>query len=177
MVSLVFTAGAQAGVDRMDWSPGAWRRLGTGASAAAGLHMGGKQRHVMPRALPCVQLGGALLGRRSGHGSRSSRGRRGRTSSPHGGTAQGRWETMEQRTRAGPGAGTPRRRAAPGSSTLARHPGSLRPGAPWSLPGDSERPVLACPHPGSWVRGLGALWELRVFHVPVLWGFVLSWVY
>ena len=43
VVSLVFTAGAQAGVDRTDWSPGAWRRLGRGASVTAGLHMGGKQ--------------------------------------------------------------------------------------------------------------------------------------
>lgn len=84
---------------------------------------------------------------------------------------------MEQRTRASPGAGTPRRRAALGSSTWARHPGSLRPGDPLSPPGDSEQPVLASPHPGSWIRGLAALWELRVFPAPVFWGFFLSRVY
>lgn len=39
---------------------------------------------------------------------------------------------MEQRTRASPGAGTPRGRAALGSSTWAWHPGSLRPGDPLS---------------------------------------------
>lgn len=83
--------------------------------------------------------------------------------------SQGLWEAMEQRTRASPSAGTPRRRLprelhfrlAP------RFPEARGLGAAFS----------ASPHPGSWIRGLAALWELRVFHTPVLWGVVLSWVY
>ena len=145
---LVFTAGAKAGVGKIDWSPGAWRRLGRGAGATAGLHVGGEQRLAMSRALPCVRLGGALRGRRSGPGSRSSRGRRGRTSSLHGGTARGagkRWSRGHGPVLAqGPPGG-----GCLGSSTSGWHPGSLR-------PGDSERPFQ---HPLTRVLGSGA-WQL-----------------
>lgn len=50
-------------------------------------------------------------------------------------------------------------------------------GGPIVPPGDSEQPVLASPHLGSWIRGLAALWELRVFPAPFLGVFFLSRVY
>lgn len=81
----------------------------------------------------------------------------------------GRWGAMEQRTWASPSAGTPRRRLPRELhfGPAPRFPEARGLGAAFS----------ASPHPGSWIRGLAALWELRVFHTPVLWGFVLFWVY
>ena len=71
----------------------------------------------------------------------------------------------------------PQEEGCPGELHLGLAPRLSEAGGPIVPPGDSEQPVLASRHPGSWIRGLVALWELRVFPAPVFWGFFLSRVY